>query len=332
VTAASESTISATDLAAEELLDTSRLSVRRDPGPSALDTLGWWDLLGDLDDPIARFGVFGLFRAQGLELADTPAIGSLIASPYLAALGQEPGTTVAAVVHSSARRGEVALVLGDATGRDILVDLPGRAALLYRGTSLGRRRELPGRLTVTEVDLTSTAIALDLGDPERRVLRARALILARIAAAGEMLGAAEGAVDLAVAHARVREQFGQPIGAFQAVRHLLAWAETDTTAVAAIVRQAVLGLDNLPTHYDEIVKAVAGRNARRACERSLQVLGGIGFTAEHAHHHHHSRVLLLDSLLGTSAELTQRLGSRARETGTTPPLTEHALSLHERVS
>ena len=72
-----------------------------------------------------------------------------------------------------------------------------------------------------------------------------------------------------------------------------------------------------PERYGEVVKALAGRNGRRACERSLQVLGGIGFTAEHAHHHHHSRVLLLDSLLGTSAELSHDLGAWLRTTGTT---------------
>ena len=66
------------------------------------------------------------------------------------------------------------------------------------------------------------------------------------------------------------------------------------------------------------MKALAGRNGRRACERSLQVLGGIGFTAEHAHHHHHSRVLLLDSLLGTSAELSHDLGAWLRTAGRDP--------------
>ena len=74
-----------------------------------------------------------------------------------------------------------------------------------------------------------------------------------------------------------------------------------------------------------MVKALAGRNGRRACERSLQVLGGIGFTAEHAHHHHHSRVLLLDSLLGTSAELSHDLGAWLRTTGDDPGFTRAVL-------
>ena len=73
-----------------------------------------------------------------------------------------------------------------------------------------------------------------------------------------------------------------------------------------------------PHRYGEVVKALAGRNGRRACERALQVLGAIGFTAEHDHHHHHGRVLALDALLGTSAALIPRLGAWLRSTGTDP--------------
>jgi len=317
--------ITETDRAAEEFLATSQLTLRRD-GAAALGTLGWWDLLDGLDDRVLRFGLYNLFRAQGRELADTPALGALLAAPYVRALGLGNGTTIAAIVHASPRRGETALVLGDPGGRDVLVDRPGTGVALYPASALARQRVLPGRLTVTEVDLAAPSSPLDLGEPDLRGLRQEALMLGRIAAAAEILGAAEGAVALAVGYAGLREQFGEPIGRFQAVRHLLAWAETETVALAAVVRQAVWGLDTLPPHYDEIAKALSGRNGRKACERSLQVLGGIGFTDEHEHHHHHSRVLLLDSLLGTSAELTRRLGSRARETGTTPGLTAHAIA------
>jgi hypothetical protein len=324
--------ITEVDRAAEDFLATARLAVRRSSGAAALDALGWWDLLESLDDRVLRLGVFGLLRAQGHELADTPAVGALLAQPYLASLGLAPGAAIAAVLHRSPRRGDVALVLGDPGGRDLLVDVPGQPVTLYESSALARTRDLPGRLTVTEVDLTSPVRTVDLGEAELREVRRRALTLGRLAMSAEILGTAEGAVDLAVAYSGVREQFGQRIGTFQAVRHLLAWAETDTVGLAAVVRQAVLGLDTLPAHYDEIAKALAGRNGRRACERSLQVLGGIGFTAEHEHHHHHSRVLLLDSLLGTSAGITRRLGARTRETGATPALTEHAITLDEQTS
>jgi hypothetical protein len=55
--------------------------------------------------------------------------------------------------------------------------------------------------------------------------------------------------------------------------------------------------------------------AKALARRALQVFGGIGFTAEHDHHHHHGRVLALDALLGTSAELTHGLGAWLRRVG-----------------
>src|SRR4029077_14588269 len=132
-------------------------------------------------------------------------------------------------------------------------------------------------------------------------------------------------VALATEHATNRVQFGQPIGTFQSVRHLLAWARTDTTAIDAVVREGELLLDAPPPHYGEVVKALAGRNGRRACERALQVLGGIGFTTEHKHHHFHGRVLALDALLGTSAELIHGLGSWLRSAPAHPGFPEAVL-------
>ena len=156
--------------------------------------------------------------------------------------------------------------------------------------------------------------------PEERAkeARRRSRFLGRVAAAHEIVGAAEGALDLALDHAAARVQFGKPIGSFQAVRHLLAWARTDCAAALEVSRQAAALDLAAPSRFDEIAKALAGRNGRRICERSLQVLGGIGFTAEQDHHHFHSRVLLLDSVLGSSAELTRGLGTWLRENRTDP--------------
>ena len=84
--------------------------------------------------------------------------------------------------------------------------------------------------------------------------------------------------------------------------------------MACHLNRLVVQLDGI----DEVVKALAGRNGRRACDRALQAFGGIGFTAEHEHHHFHSRVLLLDALLGSSAELTHDLGAWLRRTGADP--------------
>jgi hypothetical protein len=292
----------------------------RTSGGAAVDALGWWELVPHVvEDADARAAVFAVFRAQGRELVDSVALGGLLAQPYLDRVGREPGTVVAAVRRRSARRGPAWSVVGDVAGRDVLVDEPGLGVFVIEpDTAEWHRVDIPGRALVHEVSVDLSDHEPTLADAGAHDIRARSTYLGRVAAATEILGAAEGAVDLAVEHACQREQFGQPIGSFQAVRHLLAWAQTDCVAVEAVVREALSVVDRPPARYGETVKALAGRNGRRACQRSLQVLGGIGFTAEHPHHHHHSRVLLLDGLLGASAELTNGLGAWLRTSRTDP--------------
>lgn len=275
----------------DEFYDVGRQALRRD-GVRALDTLGLWDLLSQRRPQHAGHdAVLALFRAHGRELAGTHALGALLAQPYADEVGFAPGEVVAAVP-----RGARAILVGDLERRSVLLDRGEDGVTVVAPEQLTLRRiDIPGRLALAEVDARVQLRTTDLG---------------RLALAAEILGAAEGAVQLALDHARSREQFGEPIGRFQAVRHLLALARTDCVAIEAVL--------DLPTLPAEVVKALAGRNGRRACERALQVLGGVGFTAELDHHHFHSRVLALDALLGTSADLTADLGSRVRESGSTP--------------
>jgi hypothetical protein len=288
-------------------------------GQGALGTLGWWDLLSDLDDGDSRTALFALFQAQGRQLASTPAVGALMAHPYLAALGEQPGAVAAAVPRAARREGGVSVIIGEPRAR-VLVDVPGAGAwLLDRDDIELRPVSIPGRLEVHEIT-TRQPGAPALSDVAAAAARPRSVYLGRVALALEILGAAEGAVALAVQHACAREQFGQPIATFQAVRHMLAWATTDCTAVDRVAWEAVALDDGAPLRYGDIAKALAGRNARRACERALQVLGAVGFTAEHDHHHFHSRVLALDAILGTSASLTRELGAWCRDAGGAPEL------------
>jgi hypothetical protein len=302
----------------DEFLIVAGQALRGPSGAAALDALGWWDLL-TLRDADARRAVFAVFRAQGRELADSPALGGLLAQPFLAGTAVAPGSVVAATRRRSTRQESVWVVLGDPGRRGLLFDDPDRGVFVLDAEAVELSRvDVPGRISVHEVSADFSThqpirSGVDVGSA-----RVRSTYLGRVAAAEEMLGSAERAVDLALEHACNRAQFGNPIGHFQAVRHLLAWARTDCVAVDAVVRKALRQLDDPPARYDEVVKALAGRNGRRACERSLQVLGAIGFTAEHAHHHHHSRVLLLDALLGSSAELSQDLGTWLRTSGEDP--------------
>ena len=231
--------------------------------------------------------MFALFRAQGRHLGRSVALGGIVAQPYLEGTAIAPGSIVAAIKRSSPRRGPVWVVVGDPAGRPLLFADGDHAFLVEAEAVELAPIDIPGRVDAYEVrgDLEPRQ-AFATNDLDR--VQRRSVQLGRIAAAAEIHGAAERAVDLAVEHARHREQFGAPIGTFQAVRHLLAWARTDCVAISATVRKALLTIDDAPVRYDEVVKALAGRNGRRACQRSLQVLGAIGFTAEHTHHHHYS--------------------------------------------
>jgi len=307
--------------AEEAFLESAREAFRRDPGIGALEALGFWDLLDELDDREARAATFAVFRAHGRELGRSAALGCLLAHPYLARDGVAPGSVAVAIPRRSVRRGDVLLLMGDPSLEHVLVDQPGLGAGFVSIDEVELQPvTVPGRLILHELTFDPEDLELVIPEARAKAARRRSAFLGRIAAAFEILGAAEGALDLALAHASTREQFGQPIGKFQAVRHLLAWARTDWAAVLDVSRQAAALDTEAPSRFDEIVKALAGRNGRRVCERALQVLGGIGFTAEQDHHHFHSRVLALDAVLGTSAELARGLGAWLRESRTDPGL------------
>jgi Acyl-CoA dehydrogenase, C-terminal domain len=297
-----------------EFVTVARRALGNGNATTALTSLGWWHLLADLDDDESRRALFAVFRAQGRELVSSPALAALLAAPYLDGAEVAPGTIAATAIRTSPRHGPVHVAVGELGDMRLLVDRPGSGACVLDLDEVRFQRiDVPGRLDLHEVSLDERRWHPTIPEETAVDARRRSLALGRVALALEMLGAAEGALELAVEHAHGREQFGRPIGTFQAVRHLLAWAVTDCAAIDSAADAAVALGTALPPRFDEIVKALAGRNARHACERTLQALGAIGFTAEHSHHHFHSRVLAFDSLLGASADLTHDLGRWLRE-------------------
>jgi hypothetical protein len=159
------------------------------------------------------------------------------------------------------------------------------------------------------------------GLPLRRVEEGGHLRLpdARRALGWWLVGSARAMLALARQHALDRVQFGRPIASFQAVRHRLA-----ETLVAIEGAEATLGLSGVddPDLTALLAKAAAGKAALTAAKHCQQVLGGIGFTAEHDLHHHVKRALVLDGLLGSSRELTRRAGAGLRARGSAPRLAQ----------
>jgi hypothetical protein len=314
------------DAEAHEFLAVAQQALRASSGNDALASLGWWELAADLGTPPHRAAVFAFLRAQGRELADSCALAGIAAQPYAELLQAEPGSIVATITCEPARGGARTVLVGDADGRHVLVDRPGLGVTIVAPDDIALHPiSIPGRLTLFDVELREPGRAPVIADSEAREARRHSTALGRVAIAFEILGAAEGVLALAHDHAGQREQFGHPIGTFQAVRHLLAWAMTDCVALEGVAMQGMTLDADAPPKYDQIVKALAGRNGRRVSERTLQVLGAIGFTAEHEHHHFHSRVLALDALLGATATLTVALGRWLRTDQVDPQLPRTAL-------
>ncbi len=137
-----------------------------------------------------------------------------------------------------------------------------------------------------------------------------------------LVGCSRAMLSLACQHARDRVQFGRPIASFQAIRHRLA-----ETLVAIEGAEATLQAADRPGDPDDtlpclLAKAAAGQAALTTARHCQQVLGGIGFTAEHPLHHHVKKILILDGLLGSARELTREAGATLRANGFAPRLAQ----------
>jgi alkylation response protein AidB-like acyl-CoA dehydrogenase len=117
----------------------------------------------------------------------------------------------------------------------------------------------------------------------------------------EAVGIAAKALELGVEHAKNREQFGRKIGVYQAVSHKLADTYVETELARSIAYWAawcVAEQDEQAPIAVAAAKAYCGDAAVAACERSIQVHGGIGFTWEHVLHRYYKRALWIQAFGG----------------------------------
>jgi alkylation response protein AidB-like acyl-CoA dehydrogenase len=130
---------------------------------------------------------------------------------------------------------------------------------------------------------------LDESRPREEQLAALAL---------EAVGIAAKALELALEYAKTREQFGRPIGIYQAVSHPLADTYVETELARSLAYWAawcVSEADEMAPVAVAAAKSFAAEAAVAACERSIQVHGGIGFTWEHVLHEYYKRALAIEA-------------------------------------
>jgi alkylation response protein AidB-like acyl-CoA dehydrogenase len=136
---------------------------------------------------------------------------------------------------------------------------------------------------------------------------------AAVALAAEQVGVATRALDMAVEYAKVRHQFGRPIGSFQAVKHLLADVLLEVESARAAAHYALLASETedpeLPA-VASLAKAFCSDACVQATEDNIQVHGGIGFTWEHPAHLYLKRAKTSQLLFGDPAYHRELLARR----------------------
>jgi 3-oxochol-4-en-24-oyl-CoA dehydrogenase len=149
--------------------------------------------------------------------------------------------------------------------------------------------------------------------------------LAAALLAAEACGIADWAVATAAGYAKIRHQFGRPIGQFQAVKHRCAWMLTAAEQAAAAAWDAARALqdagpgDAAGAELAAAVAALVAPDAAVTCAHEcIQVLGGIGYTWEHDAHLYYRRALSLRALLGGSGDWAQRVAGLALDGASRP--------------
>jgi len=271
------------------------------PGP-VLGTVLTGQLLARVGGPVAQKLLPGL--ADG-ELAGAVALdtGGLTAER----VGE--GIVVTGTVGPVLGADESAtLVLGARCGAEELW------FVLDAGTAgVGVQQRDPADLTRTLADVHLDQLSVSADRVLAGVQSALVRDLAATLFAAECAGVAGWCLRTATDYARVREQFGRPIGSFQAVKHLCAemlCREAVATAVAWDAAAAVEHPDELPLAA-AVAAAVAMDAAVENAKDCIQVLGGIGFTWEHDAHYYLRRALTLRQLLGGSASWRRRAAELA---------------------
>ena len=251
-----------------------------DLGPGSVQDLADDDRIARLDKQIEMTGWRSLRsdEASGVEVAIVAEeFGrGLVDAPFL---GPVLADDLARQVGADATRSTIAV-----GGR--AVDARGyQRALTLDGATVSAADLAAARvavdLTRATADVAGTASAV--GDLDSDAAQ-RWLALALATTSADLVGAARGAHTLACDYAKIREQYGKPIGSYQAIAHLLAESLALIEGSVSVLRHAAWAVDELAPaeaiRAGRISKVYCARAARTVCETAIQVHGGIGNTWE----------------------------------------------------
>ncbi|MFZ4688075.1 MAG: acyl-CoA dehydrogenase family protein [Polymorphobacter sp.] len=276
-----------------------------------------------------------LSEAAGAHVAALPLLGTAMAAQAIAAGGSQaqkaqwlpgliagtsigaPGSSETASVAGNRISGTFDFIPHGASA-DLFVLLAGGSVWLVPA-------DAPGLMVVvqTTMDQTRPFARLVLADTPASPLDSSAGILRAsqagwLIAAAEALGGAQSCLDLTIAYANQRIQFGRPIGSFQAYKHRLADMMIEIEQARSAVWWAACALDEAADDVDialHSAKSFATDTFAMCAGNMIQLHGGIGFTWDHDAHLFFKRSRALQSMLGSNAwhreQIAQQIGLAA---------------------
>ncbi|MEE2032361.1 acyl-CoA dehydrogenase [Rhodococcus chondri] len=233
----------------------------------------------------------------------------------LASIALQPGTLVVdRTGDTPVLEGESGYALGGHTADLYLLaarDTIGDEVFVVVPREKGIVTELPSHDVVRRnATLTAAELGLGAGDV-LAIAPARVRDLAATLFAAESSGVADRAVATAADYAKVRQQFGRPIGQFQGVKHrvarMLAHVEQARVAAWDAARAVAAGAGSESSLAAAVAGAVAPEAAYTVTKDCIQTLGGIGYTWEHDAHLYLRRAQTLRILLGTTGSWRRRV-------------------------
>ena len=254
-----------------------------------------------------------LAEEMGYACAPSPWISNVIAGMFIEEAGSDeqkarwlPG------IASGEERGAAGLTPED----EPIVGAAEGAAVLVLGDGDGARLVEPSDARLERLELIDTTrayfrVGADGGDSLPGDV-AGPVDRAAVALAAELVGVAQRALDMAVDYAKEREQFGRPIGAYQAVSHRLAEMLWDVEEARSLAYYAAWAADAEPGSLPlaaSMAKARASDAASAVTHNAIQTLGGIGFTWEHDVHFLLKRASVGAQLLGTARQHRERVAA-----------------------
>jgi alkylation response protein AidB-like acyl-CoA dehydrogenase len=206
------------------------------------------------------------------------------------------------------------LLANDPGGVPVIVAVePGVAGLVRTAQPVLDSTRRLGAVTAENVQVRPESVWRFDGDPEPAI---RALLdRAAVAIACDSLGLGEAIMDATVSYVRVREQFGRPVGSFQAVKHacadMLVQIRVSRQLVVAAVREVACGEAGASVAAS-MAKSYTCSAAVAVTGKAMQLHGGMGYTWESGIHAYLKRAALNRSLFGSPTAHRARLAARYR--------------------